>query len=414
MPKKIDPRTAPRIAHYFRDVDLRGKSRPEYEPEAFPFHCRPDDDEWSAAFLIRVAVRFQHLWATYGVREGERTIQGPQPAVCFSSFSLADLIAVRDGFLPLDKAASQFAITIPVKLAEKGGIEPLAHSSHEDTGHLTGAPLQPNIATCAQDQRQCPGAVCGLPSWSQGQPEWRWLYSGDYGRRIDRLKSHGIEGGSIPGLKITWKKWAGIGVVVPDMATARALQYDLISLIDQGVVSKEHFDHVLVCDKLPPDFEGFDEDKWQTAFHKACFDFKSCMTVSRLVADIYRIDFESRVLILEASIPKGLVSEYGGCWLWFKDNTHWYVRALISEGRVKVNQRGRYLASLDELDPRRDLRERQDIALKLSQELQDKFGLRSSYFSVLNSQSPDDMPTYSGESWGGGYYITGTPEDEEE
>jgi hypothetical protein len=97
-----------------------------------------------------------------------------------------------------------------------------------------------------------------------------------------------------------------------------------------------------------------------------------------------------------------------------KINTHWYVRALISAGRFKVNQRGRYLASLDELDPRRDLRERQNIALKLSQEPRDKFGIRSSYFSVLNSQSPDDMPTYSGESWGGGYYITGTPEDEEE
>jgi hypothetical protein len=127
-----------------------------------------------------------------------------------------------------------------------------------------------------------------------------------------------------------------------------------------------------------------------------------------------RLIFESRVLILETMMPNVPVSEHGGCWLWFKDITHRYVRALISAGRVRVNQRGRYLASLDELDPRRDLRERQNIALKLSQELQDKFGIRSSYFSVLNSQSPDDMPTYSGESWGGGYYITGTPEDEDE
>ena len=62
-------------------------------------------------------------------------------------------------------------------------------------------------------------------------------------------------------------------------------------------------------------------------------------------ADVSSLDFSSRVLIFESSIPKKTVMEKGGCWLWFEDNTHRYVRALIKAGRIKANNQGRYLAS---------------------------------------------------------------------
>lgn len=61
-----------------------------------------------------------HLWPTYGVREGMRTIQGEHPAVCFTGFNLADLIAARDGFTPQNAAATQYAITFPITAALKG------------------------------------------------------------------------------------------------------------------------------------------------------------------------------------------------------------------------------------------------------------------------------------------------------
>jgi hypothetical protein len=374
MPKKVDLRMSPRIAHYFRDVDLRSKSRPEFVPESFPLHCRPDDDRWSAGYLLRIAVRFQHLWATYGVRNGERTITGPHPAVCFSDLSLSDLIAVRDGFLPRDESATQYAITFPLTIAENGGIQPVTQPSQE----------------------------------------WRWQYTGNYDRCIDRIEMDGVEGSVIPGLKLSQKKWSGLGIVVPNMVTARVLQYDLLLLIDQGVVSQTHFDHMLVCDELPASIDGLGEEEMRAAYSKACFDFRECIRVSASEADVSRLDFSSRVLILESTTPKRPVVERGGCWLWFQDNTHPYVRALIVAGLVELNERGRYLASLDELDPHRDLRERQEITRKLSQELQEKYGIRSSYFIVLNSYDPDDHPCYSRMNWGGGYFITDSPEDEED
>lgn len=413
MSKKLDLRTAPRIAHYFRDVDLVGKSRPEFIPEGFPLNCQNDDDKWSATYLLRIAVRFRHIWATYGTRDGARTIQGPQPVVCFSNFSLVDLITVRDGFRPQNEAVTQYALTFPVKAAERGGIQPLAHWSHGGAYLQDGTPLELNGHEEPQNQFRFVDAEYNLSNQLRGCSEWRWQYSGNYPRCIERIEMGGVEGNAVPGLKLTQKKWSGIGVVVPDMATARVLQYDILSLIDRGIVSETQFDHVLVCDQLPVNIDGFGEEELQAAFSKACFDFKSCMAVSTLKASVTSLDFSSRLLILESSTPKRSVRERGGCWLWFENNAHPYIRALIKSGRVKANERGRYLASLEELDPSRDLRERQEIAVELSKQLLESFGIRSSYFSVLNSQCPDDDPAYSGRPWGGGYFITPAPDDDE-
>ncbi|RDL16214.1 DUF4427 domain-containing protein [Pseudomonas jessenii] len=414
MPKKIDLRTVPRVAHYFRDVDLAGKSHPEFVPEAFPSNCWNDDEQWPAGFLLRVAVRFHHLWATFGIRNGERTIHGSKPAVCFSNFSLADLIAVRDGFRPQNEAATQYALTFPVKIAEKGGIQPIAHWFDGRAYLQVGTPLELKGHENVQHHFRFVDAGYNLSNQSSGCSEWRWPYPGSYQRCIAKIEERGFEGSTIPGLKLIWKKWSGIGVVVPDMAAARKLQYDILVLIDRGVVSATHFDHILVCDKLPPSIEGFGEEEIRETVSRACFDFRSCMAVSTLTAYVSSLDFSTRVLILESSSPRKPAMEKGGCWLWFEDNTHPYVRALIKAGRVKASKMGRYLASLDELDPHRDLRERQEIARELSEQLREKFGIGSTYFSVLNSQCIDDQPIYCGKFWGGGYYITASPDDEEE
>ncbi|WP_226505031.1 DUF4427 domain-containing protein [Pseudomonas sp. MWU16-30317] len=425
MSEKLDLRPTPRIAHYFRDVDLTSTSRPELIPADFPINCDSGDDQWSATFLLRIAVRLHHLWATYGKRNGERTIMGAQPAVCFSPFVLADLIAVRDGIPPENEAATWYALTFPTEVAQKGGILLLIEGADEHSGLADGAKLRlpdlfSDFGSINAGDSNC--AVIDRAESSSGSSEWRWYYSGDYGRcveeiGIDGLEDIGMEGMQkhpIPGLNLLQKELSGIGVVVPDMQVGRALQYDILSLIDRGLVSDKHFDHILVCDQLPASIDGLDEQERAAAFSRACLDFRSCMAVSALAADVSELDFSSRLMMLEASTSRKPVVEQGGCWLWFEDNTHPFVRALIKAGRVKPNQKGRYLASLVELDYGRDLCERQEMVTEFSEQLRERFGVRSSYFSVLNSQSPDDIPSFCGRWWGGGYFVTDVLAEEDE
>ncbi|WP_411959023.1 DUF4427 domain-containing protein [Pseudomonas sp. s4] len=411
MRKKIDSRTTPRIAHYFRDVDLLGNSCPEFIPEAFSSNCWYDGEQWPAHFLQRVAVRLNYIWATYGVRDGERTVHGSHPAVCCSSFQIADIIAVKEGEPPQAGAATQYALTFPLAVAENGGFKRVAHWSQGQAYLQDGTPLELNGREVVENQFRYVSAQQNLPNQCS---EWRWPYPHNYRRAIAKINAKGLVGTTIPGLQLTHKKWSGIGVVVPTMVEARRLQYDILSLIDREVVSDTHFDHILVCEKLPSNVGGFDTEQLQAVFSSACFDFKSCLKVSDLMAKSMQLDFSSRVLILEGTTPKGPTHEVGGCWLCFQDNTHPYVRALVKAGRVKVNKQGRYMASLDELDTRRDLRERQGIAQQLAKELREQHGIESSFFSVLNSQRPDDLPFFSGRPWGGSYFITDSPDGDDE
>lgn len=404
--------SVPRIAHYFRTVNLLDVSCPEFIPESFPYYSQSDDEEWPAGLLLRLAMRMQHLWPTFGVREGMRTIQGQHPALCFTTFNLADLIAVRDGFTPQNGAVTQYAVTLPMKVALKGGVQPVVQWLNGQASLLDGTWLDELKQDDADNQYrylcdQSPAKQC------TSLPEWRWRYPRNYLRNIKKIEDSGFEDNVIPGLKLTQKKWSGMGIVVPDLATARRLQYDVLTLIDQGLVSEAHFDHILVCDQLPSCIDGLSEVEMQGAFSKACFDFKSCRTVPAFKAGLAAIDFSTRVIRLEGSTAKTVKREGGGCWLWFEDNSHPYVRKLLQAGRIKPNKKGRYLASLDELDRGRDLRERQEAVLALSEQLREKYGVQSSYFSVKGSYSPDDYPAYAGRIWGGGYFITPTSEEED-
>lgn len=187
-----------------------------------------------------------------------------------------------------------------------------------------------------------------------------------------------------------------------------------MSLIDQQILSESHFDHLLVCERLPTALEGLSEVGKQSAVQAAYFDFKSCMVVSDEAAVEALQDFSARISELELCTLKTVTRERGGCWVYFEDNTHPYVRALIKAGRVLVNKLGRYIGTLDELDRRRDLRERQEIVKVLCEQLQLKHGVACSYFSVLNSWRPDDLPNFCGRPWSGFYRITDEPDDEDD
>lgn len=402
MSKKIDLMFCSRLAHFFRDVDLTGRSCPEFIPESFPPNCLNDDDRWSAGFLLRYALRFHHLWATYGVCEGKRTILGPKAAVSFTDFKPAELIDLREGARPQDGVVTQYALTFPWKSATKGGIqrfEPCQEADSEGMDSLCARLMELRAVAKADPPRSA--------RYMSKSSDWRWTYPGNYQRCIEKIEANGFEGNTIPGLKLHMKKWSGIGVVVPDMKTARGVRYDILTLIDRKIVPCQHFSHILVCDKLAANAEGISRDKVEEAVLPSCMDWDAPLWVRSLEAHVSTLDFSSRVLMHESSRPKGPIHERGGCWLWFEDNTHRYVRALVTTGRIKVNKMGRYLASLDELDPDRDLGERQEIALEIAKELEHKYGIKSTYFLVLKSHCPDDDPSFCGFLDGGYYYISG-------
>lgn len=414
MPNKNYPEQVSRIAHYFRNVDLYSNSCPRFIPEMFSPNCWAEVN-WPARFLLRVAIRFHHIWATFGIRNGQKTIYGAQPAVCFSSFNVADLIAVRARVEGVDKAVTQYAITFPACSAERAGAERVVQGG--DLREFLQK-SNPSVAVTREDvlRNEFRYNVCQLDLFDDHAllSEWRWAYPQNYLRAIAKIEAQGRLGNKLPGLDLTQERWSGIGVVVSTQADARRLQYDIMTLIDQKVVPESHFDHLLVCERLPATLDGLDDASRQATINAACFDFKSCMIVSDEDAANTLEDFSARLSELESCTLKKEPRERGGCWVSFDDNTHPYVRGLLKAGRVVVNKLGRYIATLDELDRRRDLRERQNIVKVLCEQLHREHGVVCCYFSVLNSCRPDDEPNFCGYPWSGFYRVTDEPDDEDE
>lgn len=407
-------RSFSRVAHYFRNVDLSSDSSPDFIPEGFWSGCCVEAPYWPARVLLREAIRSHHIWATFGIRSGRETINGTQPAVCFSGFNVADLIAVRDGLSAADEHATQYAITFPTRSAELAGAEQVVRG-----GNLrafiqkeSGLRFVPEAEVVRKMFRYI-DVQLDLFREQTSQPEWRWPYTGNFRREVAEIEEEGFESNSIPGLDLAQENWSGIGVIVSTEADALRLQYDILSLIDQGLVSQSHFDHLLVCDLLPTSLSGLTDAEVNAAVTAACFDFKSCLVISDEAVISALKDFSARVLDLECSTSESEVHEVGGCWVCFQDNTHPYVRALVKSGRVVVNNLGRYLGKLVELNCERDLRERQNIVKALCEQLQEAQGVVCSYYSVRNSWHPDDDPAYCGQPWGGFYRVMDEPDEDE-
>ncbi len=401
-----------RIAHYFRHVDLTSDSRPEFVPESFGPNCWAEDC-WTERFLLRVAIRFHHIWATFGVRNGHATIHGNQPAVCFLGFSVADLIAVRDGSAGANCAVTQYAITFPAPSAEHAGAAQVVQGENMRATLQASHPSEPVTQNEVwRNQYQHMDGQLDIFGNLAAASEWRWLYTRHYRRAIDKIEREGHLGGNLPGLDLIQKKWSGIGVIVATESDAVRLQYDILCLIDQQLVSVDHFDHLLVCERLPAGLDKLAGSSLQMAMSAACFDFKSCITISDEAAAVATADFSARVSALEASSLKKETQERGGCWVYFEDNSHPYVRALLKAGRAIVIKSGRYLGTLDELGRGRDLRERQQIVKILCKQLEQEHGVACSYFSVRDSWLPDDLPSYCGHPWSGFFRITSESDED--
>ena len=76
------------LIHFFRHVDLDGASSVPM-PEHMGFENLYESSKLSPFFLLRCALRQGKLWATWSLRNGNRTIYGNDPAACFTEMPIA-------------------------------------------------------------------------------------------------------------------------------------------------------------------------------------------------------------------------------------------------------------------------------------------------------------------------------------
>lgn len=390
------------LIHFFRAVDMESDSSPPV-PENLGFNNVVEDTKLSALFLLRCAVRNHRLWATWSVRGGERTIYGRRPAVCFTEMPLAAFLEAGTVREDAGQAMSPYALVFPKESMFRKGARPVIYGLSDP---VAGMPPKNGGGPRIIDRKLLPlneqyRYVTYRPitpykvDWTH-EREWRWPFTGDANKVARELKKYGVISHTkdIPAINFSEATLAGIGIIVKTKSEAKQLAYDVLTLIDQGLVRRHHFRYVLVRDMLPSPAELHEPSTVNAAISKALLDFDEYFDLRDAEVEEILNDFVSIARSVDATTRWVQLGEQGGCWLWFRDNTHTYVRALIQAGRVSVNRHGHYLASLPEFDEARDLAQREEMATELAAKLKDLYEIDSSYYIVRGSNDADAIPFF--------------------
>lgn len=115
-----------RLIHFFRDVDVEGDSAPDM-PEHFAFNSFVEGTTYPAFFLLRSAIRSQRLWATWSMRNGERTIYGRRPAICFTEMPLAAFLETSVARSLKKQAISSYALSFRKTALFDAGANPVIY-----------------------------------------------------------------------------------------------------------------------------------------------------------------------------------------------------------------------------------------------------------------------------------------------
>lgn len=368
-----------------------GQADVRYTPENWGPGDLVEDTTLSPLFMLRNSLRLKRLWATWSVRNGRRTVYGPNPAVCLTDMPIAAFIEAGRARAKKGEAMSPIALVLPKNEVHTAGARPVIYGLSSEfaipTGEEDGHRLLPAEALpLAEQYRYVTLGTYGSVDWTH-EREWRWPYRGDM-PNSDGTPPY--DGASIPGLELIFR---GMGAIVRTKKQSRKLLHDILVLSDQGALGR--YDFILVGDDISSLQELRDPTKVQEALSAAAIQLAPFRNMFAGKRAKLNTEFETVVndVNRENIVEHG--RELGGCWLWLTDASHEMTRALVLDKRVKINAAGRYLVEIDAFSRELPLSHREELTRRLATLLQERHGLSATYHSVLGKNDPDGVPHYS-------------------
>lgn len=396
------------LIHFFRDVDLNS-DRPVDIPEFMGWQNICEGDFLPAFFMLRATLRNGRIWATWSIRNNQPTVYGYNPAICFTEMPIAAFLESGHKRRMAGEAMSPVALVFPKEALFNLGARQVISGGSEGSDFYSittedGYRLLPESSFPLIEQYRYVTYSLGKRNidWTH-EREWRYPYRGNNSNAI--LSPHDIaqvdNWYDIGGLDFIDKRWGihGIGVIVEFDSQVNLILSDILTLVDSGRTSYHTFSFILNSSRLQNNLQKL-QDPTETSkiILDATIDIEPYFKTTNVDADYYNAIFSNIAAQIEKDVNYIISSEWGGCWLWFHDNKNSFTRALLKKGRIFVTKDGRYLAKLDEFGVNRDLKQREEMANQLANFVKNEFSCECSYFSVLNSFNPNDVPFYAGKT----------------
>lgn len=400
------------LIHFFRDVDLESDSYIDF-PEFCGFNNLHHNSKLNALFLMRLALRHGKLFASWSYRNGLRTIYGNCPAICFTDMPLAAFIQTSEERLRYGEKISNYAFIFPKKDMFKLGARPVIYGL--DGHNFPYAPpnaegertLDPALLPMHEQYRY----VTYNPSSSRPidwthEREWRWPCREPINESFHNSHEEDVlmDFSSHPAFNFINSDIEGGGVIVKTESDKNKTLFDILTIIDRGVISKSFFSFVISLDQLGCSTNFISPRAMSELINKNAINIDDFFKIPRETAVINR-DLIGKIVNSEFSNEDWNISSYtnevGKSWVWFISNQTNLVRSLIKAKLIRVNQEGRYLLDIDPLLNTKypidyyPLRMQEEICKRIALSITQRFGVNCTYFSVAFSDDFDSLPFYT-------------------
>lgn len=405
------------LIHFTRPLNIEHDDVPPELSDWESFGEAVEESVISPFFLLRRILRKRQILSTWSVRGGRRTVYGPRPAVCFTEMPLAAFLQASAVRSARGENVSSYAVMLRKAQAFQVGALPVIYGLSDPTARAQeqsdGTRLFPtNVLPLAEQYRYLAFNPGGRPDWTH-EREWRWP-----NLQHKPFLSYDIPDESAPEYA-EWNAWnearehdrfdgdglcldsgafENVGFLVKNDRQAKLLTHDILRLVDAKTVPASLFTFILRLGALPAPQKLIEPADVARAIDAATVPLAPFFNMDAGEAKKIRDRF-NKIARDVGNDPRRDAGEFGGCWLWLMDNTDPLTRALLLapdyEERVVVSHLGRYLVRLPELGDDRGLRLRENLTKEIANRAHVEFGARATYYSVLNSDDPDGLPSYT-------------------
>lgn len=391
------------LIHFFRDVD-QCSSEGILFPEHVRFNNVAESSVLDSLFLMRCALRHNKIFATWSYRNDRPTIYGRSPAVCFTDMPLAAFVQSSNERLERGENVGRYAFMIPKAAMFSMGARPVIYGLSQEAWERRDTHpfrvLETDVLPIGEQYRYVAYNIGDdrTIDWTH-EREWRWRYQGDEshfeadgdGDLVETLAE-------MPGLYFGNSRISGMGVLVQDPEDVPKIVYDILTLVDAGLIHRSMISFVIPLCDVEQRGSILDPSQVSNLINEHSIDLSGYFSISEDRVEEINSEVDSIIRAIVASgghKPKDRDVGYGKSWVWIPDNGSELVRALLASGRLIVSTEGRYLLDITTFNSFPvDFEEHycKRVALSLATE----FEVNATYFTVRNSQSCDGIPYYMG------------------
>ncbi len=227
--------------------------------------------------------------------------------------------------------------------------------------------------------------------------EWRWRYQDEESHSMPAGEDFDDTLAQMPGLSLGDSGIHGMGVLVQDQDDVPKIVYDVLTMVDAGIINQSMIRFVIPLCKVEQHGNIQDPSRVSDLIKEHTIDLSGYFSITEERVEEINNEVDSIIRAITTSgghEPGDRDDGYGKSWVWIPDNGSELARAMLAANRLIVSTEGRYLLDIAPFESL-PVGFEEHYCKRVAQGLATEFEVNATYFTVRDSLSCDGVPYYT-------------------